>query len=133
MRLPDFEAWAIFAAVVEHPSFSGAAAALGTSKATVSKAVARLERSLGATLFHRTSRRLSLTEGGGALAEERVRGEHLQDHLELGTRHASPLPWGRRACPGARPRVGRAARDLPGRERCPTVAGACWVRSQVVA
>lgn len=59
----------MFAAVVEHRSFTDAARALSVSKATVSKAVARLEAHLDTSLFNRTSRRLALTESGKRLAD----------------------------------------------------------------
>jgi DNA-binding transcriptional LysR family regulator len=53
-----------FVRVVEHQSFSGAAAVLGLTSSAVSKLVSRLENRLGVRLLHRTTRRLTLTSEG---------------------------------------------------------------------
>ena len=47
-------------------SFSAAARLMGLTPAAVSKNVARLEASLGVRLFQRSTRSLTLTEGGSA-------------------------------------------------------------------
>jgi DNA-binding transcriptional LysR family regulator len=56
-----------FVEVADRASFSAAARALGTTTATVSRNVAKLEEALDSRLFHRTTRRVSLTTAGKAL------------------------------------------------------------------
>lgn len=60
---------ASFVAVAESGSISEAARRLRLSKSVVSERLAELERSLGAGLLHRTTRKLTLTEDGTAFLE----------------------------------------------------------------
>ena len=63
------EGIATFVAVAEAGSISEAARRLRLSKSVVSERLAELERGLGASLVHRTTRKLSLTEDGAAFLE----------------------------------------------------------------
>ncbi|MFY3382925.1 LysR family transcriptional regulator [Paracidovorax sp. MALMAid1276] len=62
--MDDLKRMAVFAAVVQHGSMSGAARALGMSTSAVSQQVRQLERDGGVTLLHRSTRKLALTEAG---------------------------------------------------------------------
>ena len=63
----------VFAQVVEAKSFSAAADKLGMSKSLASRHVSALERSLSVKLLNRSTRKLSLTEGGALFYEHCAR------------------------------------------------------------
>jgi len=64
---------ASFVAIAESGSISEAARRLQLAKSVVSERLAELERTLGAKLLHRTTRRLNLTEDGAAFLERATR------------------------------------------------------------
>lgn len=63
----DLAQWRVFLAVAEHGSLTKAAEALHTDQPALSRAVRRLERIVGAPLFVRSSRGLTLTDLGHRL------------------------------------------------------------------
>ncbi|WP_025038067.1 LysR family transcriptional regulator [Bradyrhizobium sp. DOA9] len=69
-RLTSLE---VFAKVAAAGSLSGAARAMNLSQTMVTKHVASLEARLGTKLFHRTTRRLSITEAGRSYLESAER------------------------------------------------------------
>ena len=92
-----------FVQTAEHGSFSAAARVLGLTPAAVSKNVASLEAGLGVRLFHRSTRRLALTESGerflqrvngplsllqGALAGGQEKSEEPAGTLKVSMGHA---------------------------------------------
>ncbi|MEO5696118.1 MAG: LysR family transcriptional regulator [Burkholderiaceae bacterium] len=96
----------MFARVVEANGFSEAARRLGASKSRVSKAIAKLERALGAKLLNRSTRGLSLTEVGAAfhehcvrIVEEAARAAEVVDQLQTEPRGvlriSAPVALGR--------------------------------------
>lgn len=61
---------AVFSAIVQAGSISGAAQKLGLGKSVVSRQLAKLEEELGARLIQRSTRRLALTEIGELVLQE---------------------------------------------------------------
>jgi len=75
-----FENMGTFIRVVESGSISGAADRLGVAKSAVSRRLKELEAHLGVELFHRTTRKMNLTDTGRAFYHQSVR--ILEDVLE---------------------------------------------------
>jgi len=101
------DAMQVFVRVVESGSFSAVARERSTTQSTISKQIAALEDYLGVKLLSRTTRALSLTEGGERYFEEarRLVAEFgaAEELLRRGTRHltgwlrvATSVGYGRR-------------------------------------
>lgn len=83
-----------FRKVLELGSFSAAARQLGLSKAAVSKQISELEAYLGATLIHRTTRRLHPTDAGQAYFESAVGVLDELEAADAAVRHLQSEPAG---------------------------------------
>ncbi|MFT3858633.1 MAG: LysR family transcriptional regulator [Aquabacterium sp.] len=81
-----------FAQTARRQSFAAAARDLGTSPSAVAKSVARLEERLGVKLFHRTTRKVSLTPDGERLYDrcERLLAEVEDLEADAAGVRASP-------------------------------------------
>jgi DNA-binding transcriptional LysR family regulator len=88
----DLNLMMIFAHVVNEQSFSAAARKLNVSRSSVSKAVAKLELALGASLLNRSTRHLSLTEVGAAYFDycTRINSEADQAHKMIESLNTQP-------------------------------------------
>lgn len=84
--MPDLDDYALFIAIVEHGSISAAARARNQSVQSASRALERLERSVGTALVQRTTRALTTTAAGRVFLE-RIRApldELLAAHADAG-------------------------------------------------
>lgn len=68
-NLPNLSDLKVFCVVAKRKSFVASADELGASPAYVSKRINILENNLNCTLFHRSTRHVSLTEGGKLILE----------------------------------------------------------------
>ena len=87
----------VFGKVVTTGSFSAAGRALGLSQTMVTKHIAALEARLGVKLFHRSTRKLTITESGRNYLEatERILAElEAADTAAPARAHAEPATLG---------------------------------------
>ena len=84
----------IFACVVETHNFSAAGRRLGISPSSVSRQIGDLEDELGARLFHRTTRKISLTEAGSIYRERAAQILMEVDEAKLAVSELGGTPSG---------------------------------------
>ncbi|MEE8210533.1 MAG: LysR family transcriptional regulator [Acidiferrobacterales bacterium] len=84
----------IFVRVVDSGSFSAAGRQLDVAPSSVSRQINELEEELGARLFHRTTRKLSLTEAGQLYYERAARILMEVDEAKLALSQMDGTPSG---------------------------------------
>ncbi|RON51790.1 LysR family transcriptional regulator [Pseudomonas frederiksbergensis] len=90
--MPNLQALLIFSRVAEMMSFTRAAESLGIQKGRVSTVIRGLEREMGATLLHRTTRSVQLTEDGRAFySRARDLLAEAQDMQSMFANNGTPL------------------------------------------
>lgn len=99
--MEDLNDLALFAAVVTHGGFSGAARALGIPKSRLSRRVAELEERVAVRLLQRSTRSVSVTEVGAAFfAHCESMSASARAAFEVASRaHAKPSGRLRVSCP----------------------------------
>ncbi|MFT7772877.1 LysR family transcriptional regulator [Roseateles sp.] len=112
--LDQLKRMAVLAAVVRHGSFAAAARQLRTSTSAVSQQVRALEKDMGVTLLHRSTRKLSLTPAGerfhagcaamvAAAEAAQAQLQQLRDAPEGELRIAMTVGFGRHIGPALAP------------------------------
>ena len=84
----------VFCQVARRSSFVGAATDLGISPAYVTKRIANLEKALGTTLFHRTTRRVLISDAGETAYTWARKVLDAAEELNQGVAGANTLPKG---------------------------------------
>lgn len=90
--MDKLKAMATFVQIVEKGSLTAAADGLGTSLPSTVRALAALERSLGARLLNRTTRRIALTDEGRAYYERarRILGDVADVEAAVSVKQGEP-------------------------------------------
>lgn len=112
--MDDFQALAVFAAVVRLGSMSAAARELGTTPSAVSQRLRALEAAHGVTLLHRSTRQLRLTEVGTRVLAScqamvqaadgaREQMQLARDTLDGELRISAPVGFARHVAPALAP------------------------------
>ncbi|WOF74840.1 LysR family transcriptional regulator [Parvibaculaceae bacterium PLY_AMNH_Bact1] len=93
--MDQLRAMQAFVAVADEGGFAAAARSLRLSAPSVTRLVSELEETLGARLFHRTTRSVSLTDAGARYLEDcrRILADLEDADAHVAGRHGQPEGW----------------------------------------